>query len=526
MKKILYPILSLVMLFGVTACGDDFFDINKNPNSPTEESITPQLIMPRALHATASRMATSYDYSAHWMGYWARSGTYGPNAEQETYNITTAYQADEWSGWYDILADVDLMERKAKEGGQNYYLGAAKVMKSIGFMYLVDQYNNVPYSKAFDLKGNILPAYDKGEDIYDSLMVELDEAAALFAQASDGAANQGFAESDIMFDGNITKWRKLVNTQRLKLVIRQSEVSTIDHKAVVAKIEAEGAGFLMSGESASVNPGYAEVDGQQNPFYNTYKKSALGATDQYNRANNYVLNKLRTNNDIRYQYYFSKAATPVSGNTYYGYNFGEDLPNTTPYKQANSSDVAGPGLAKSPTQDQWLFTSVESMFLQAEAIQRGWLTGDAQTAFEAAVTESFKWLGTTRVDIITPAVPATPTTPEVPAVTVTRDATYLANEYLETGGLISNWDEAGNKIQLIVMQKYLALVGINNFEAWVDYRRVGVPTDLPLSLAPGRGGNGIPKRLLYPQAEYSYNAANVAKEGTISAQSTTVFWDK
>jgi len=501
MKKLIYPIFSVLMLFGATACDDDFFDINKNPNSPTVESITPQLIMPRALHATASRMATSYDFSAHWMGYWARSGTYGPSTEQESYNITTGYQADEWSGWYDILTDVNLMEDKAAAANQNYYLGAAKVMKSIGFMYLVDQYDNVPYSKAFDLSGNILPAYDKGEDIYDSLFVELDKAAALFAQSTEEAANPSFATADIMFHGDVVKWRKLINTQRLKLLIRQSQVPGFSPSAEIAKIQADGSGFLMSGESASVNPGYSAVDGQQNPFYNTYKVTALGATDQYNRANNYVLNKFKNSQDPRIGYFFSQAVVPLNGNLYYGYNFGEVLPNSDPYKHANSSDVAGPGLAKSPSQDQWLFTSVESMFLQAEAIQRGWLTGDAKTAYEAAVTESFKWLGV-------------------------ANATTAAQTYLNEGGLTSSWDDASNKIQLIVMQKYLALVGVNNFEAWVDYRRVGVPTDLPLSMAPSRGANTIPKRLLYPQAEYSYNAANVAKEGTISAQTTTVFWDK
>ncbi|MBC5775978.1 SusD/RagB family nutrient-binding outer membrane lipoprotein [Pontibacter sp. KCTC 32443] len=500
MKKLIYPILSLVMLFGATSCGDDFFDINTNPNSPTEESITPQLIMPRALHATAARMATSYDFSAHWMGYWARSGTYGPSTEQESYNITNTYQQDEWNGWYDILTDVNLMEKKATVANQNYYLGAAKVMKSIGFMYLVDQYNNVPYSKAFDLSGNILPAYDQGADIYDSLLIELDEAAALFAQPTEDAANPGFAEADIMFGGDATMWRKLVNTQRLKLLVRQSEVPGFNPSAEIAKIEADGSGFLMSGETAAVNPGYAAVDGQQNPFYNTYKESALGATDQYNRANNYVLNKMKNSGDVRYQYYFSEAAVPLNNNLYYGYNFGEVLPNNDPYKHANSSDVAGPGLAKSASQDQWLFTSVESLFLQAEATQRGWLAGDAKAAYEAAVTESFKWLKV-------------------------ANAEAAAQDYLANGGTISSWDDATDKIRLIVMQKYLALVGINNFEAWVDYRRVGVPADLPLSLAPSRGGNGIPKRLLYPQSEYSYNAANVAKEGTISAQTSTVFWD-
>ncbi len=498
-------------MLGASGCSDDFFDINENPNAPTEESITPQVILPRVLHATAARMATSYDYSAHWMGYWARSGSYGPSAEQESYNITTTYQADEWSGWYDILKDVDLMEEKATATGDKFYIAAAKYLKSVGFMYLVDQYNNVPYSQAFDYAGgNILPAYDKGEDIYKDLLLQLEEAAKLMAEAEvtsntstvDILVYSQKAGAAVNPTGAAEKllWRKLINTQRLKLILRQVNVPGFNAKAETDKVVAEGSGFLMAGETVAVQPGYAEAAGQQNPFYDTYEESALGAVDNYNRANNYVLNKLRDNNDPRYQYYFSQAATPRGGILYYGYNFGEIIPNDAP-NAANSSDVSGPGLAKSPTQPQWLFTSIESLFLQAEATQRGLLAGDAKTTYEAAVKESFNWLEVENAE--------------------TAATTYLSEEF-------ANFDDPGNtnKINLIVMQKYLSLVGINNFEAWVDYRRVGVPTDLPLSLYPGRGGNNIPVRLLYPQAEFTYNAANVSAQGNINAQTSKVFWDK
>lgn len=499
MKKVIYSALTLLIIISA-GCKDEFFDINQNPNSPTEGSITPQLILPRVLHATGARMATSYDYAAHWTGYWARSGTYGPSVTQESYNITTSYESDEWTTWYDILADVDLMEKKAKSSGQNLYEGAAKVIKSIGFMYLVDQYNNVPYSKAFDLAGNILPAYDKGPDIYADLLLQLDAAAKLFAAGNVGD-NPGIAQADVMFHGDATQWRKLINSQRLKLLIRQSQVLSGAPTAELAKITADGSGFLMSGETASVQLGYQVDNNKQNPFWNSYKLTYTGAVaDQYNRANNYVLKKFTDNNDIRYQYFFSPAASPVGGNTYYGYNFGEVIPNSDP-KAANSSDVAGPGLAKSATQPQWIFTSVESLFLQAEAKQRGWLSGSAEAAYRSAVIESFVWLG-------------------VP------NASATATTYLNQGTPIVDYASASNKINLIVMQKYLALVGVNNFEAYTDYRRLGVPTDLPLSLAPSRGSNVIPKRLLYPQSEYNYNAANVGAEGTIDAQTFFVFWDK
>lgn len=502
MKKIIYIMLSLVTI-GLTACKDDFFDINKNPNLPTEESITPQLILPRTLHATGARTAINYDYSAHWMGYWARSGTYGPNNEQESYNITTGYQAGQWTGWYDILFDVNTMEKKAEASEQPFYVAAAKVLKSIGFMYLVDQYNNVPYSKAFDVGNNILPAYDKGQDIYNDLLAKLEEAAQIF-KTMDADADPSIAQADIMFKGDLTKWRKLVNSQRLKLLLRQSQLfgATLP-TAQLTLITNDASGFLGTGESASVQPGYATIKDQQNPFWNAYKTSELGApVDTYNRANNYVLNKYRGNNDVRYKYVFSAAASPIppvnDASLYYGYNFGEYIPNSAP-KENNSSAVSGPGLAKSNTQAQWLFTSVESMFLQAEAIERGWLAGNAKTAYENAVKESFLWLGVTEAN--------------------------AADDYLAQGTPFVDYDMAPNKIELIVMQKYMALTGINNFEAYVDYRRLGVPSDLPLSLSPSKGPNVVPLRLQYPQNEYNYNSVNVTAEGNINPQTSKIFWD-
>ena len=503
MKKII--IFSMLLLMIATAgCKRDFLDINVSPNSVTPGSISPDLILPRVEHAIASRMATAYRVPASWIGYWARSGTYGPNAEEESYNITTTFGAGEFAGWYDMLTDLDIMEKKANAIGQTFYEGIAKTLKTIGFMYLVDQYNNVPYSKAFDLANNILPAYDKGDAIYADLLVQLDNALVLIKNAT-VSDNKNIANADIIFGGNQTNWRRFINTQRLKLLVRQSLIPGFNPAAQIAKITADGSGMIGSGQTASVQPGYLADNGKQNPFWDSHEKLYTGdEADNFNRANNFLLNSYRNNNDIRFQYVFDQAASPVSGNTYYGYNYGEVLPNSDPYKAANSSGVGGPGLAKSATQAQWLFTSVESLFLQAEAIQRGWLPGSAQTAYENAVRESFIFLGVTN-----------------PVTT--------ANNYLAEALPIVSWSLAATpaaKITLIGTQKYLALPGINNFEAWVDYRRIGVPTNLPLSMAPNRAGRVIPLRYQYPQNEFNYNNANVNAEGTINPQSSTIFWDR
>ncbi len=502
MKKYIYLVLIAFTLF-VTGCSKSYLDINDNPNSPTEASITPDLILPLALHRTAASVGAGYATQARWMGYWTRGGDYGPSTEEETYQITTNFGTGVWSTWYDILTDVNVMEKKANASGQKGYEAIAKTLKVVGFMNLVDVYNNVPYSKAFDIAGNITPAYDKGEDIYKDLFVKLDEAMVLLNGVAPGQ-DVKLSTADIMFDGNITMWKKLVNTIRLKAVLRLSQTTLINHAAELAKVT--GDGFLGAGETADVNPGYnkafsATGASQQNPFWDTYEADVAGVqNDKFNRANNYTLNTLRNNGDIRYTRYFDPADVPLNGNTYFGYDYG--VPQNA-IGSNSSSRVSGPGLAKSFSQDQWFFTSVESLFLQAEAKQRGWLAGSVQEAYEAAVTESFVWLGVSN-----------------PVATATS---YL-------GSTFGSWDALTDKLALIMRQKYLSLVGINNFEAWTDYRRLNTPAgvgpypNVPLSLAPNRLAN-IPLRYRYPQSEYNYNPTNVAAENDPNPITSPIFWD-
>ena len=124
------------------------------------------------------------------------------------------------------------------------------------------------------------------------------------------------------------------------------------------------------------------------------------------------------------------------------------------------------------------------MFLKAEAIARGWMPGDAETAFEAAITESFVWLG-------------------VP------DAESAAADYIADNPDIANWSNAGTTAdaerQFVVFQKYIADCCIDPLESWADERRLHfLPEDLSPLIA-NRISNTIPLRLLYPQSEYTTN---------------------
>ena len=130
----------------------------------------------------------------------------------------------------------------------------------------------------------------------------------------------------------------------------------------------------------------------------------------------------------------------------------------------------------------------ELLFMKAEATLTA--TGNvaaAQTSYASAIQRNMEKLN-------------------VPAASVT---TYLA----ANGALPSTTAAA---IAQVAAQEYIALY--LNPEAWTLWRRTNSP-----SLVPVVGAN-IPRRFLYPQTEYSYNAANVPASTTLF--SPRIFWDK
>ena len=506
MKKYIIIFVTIVSLFG---CKKGYLDINENPNQPGDGLISsPDLILPRALHATAARHGAGYNVLANWTGQWSRGGDFGPNVQTETYQVVASFSDGTWNAIYDNANDYEVMDNKAKALNQNFYSGIAKVMKVVCFYELVDLFNNVPYKQAFSLSTIVLPAYDKVPEIYKDLFVKLDEALVLINGAG---TDINLSNADIMFQGNKVKWRKFINTVRLKLVLRLvNTTGVITPSTELAKITPDGC--LGAGETAAVNPGYkASFSGsnvsQQNPFWDNYKKLVNGnEATRSTRANAFTINILNEAPiDIRRAFYFDPA---VVGGGYVGTIYGQPV---ILLNSDNQSGVGGPGLAKSASQDQWMLTATESLFLQAEAKFRYPATttipGTDATLFVDAVNESFRWLG-------------------VPNAS-TAAANYLASgkSTVIAGNTIqlTSFATATNKLQTLIYQKYFSLVGVANFEMYADLRRTGFPA-VPRSSANNVGTAYIPKRYPYPQIEFGTNPGNVGAEGNINVQTSKIFW--
>lgn len=131
----------------------------------------------------------------------------------------------------------------------------------------------------------------------------------------------------------------------------------------------------------------------------------------------------------------------------------------------------------------------EMLFVKAEATLRS--SGNislAQNYYDLAITANMQKLGVASADI----------------------ATYM----LANGKLPLTVNDA---IARVAVQEWIALY--LNPEAWTVYRRTGSP-----ALTPTSGTNGVPRRFLYPQNEYSLNASNIPPSATLF--SPRVFWDK
>lgn len=544
LNKIIYLLLAVAVIAAAgTGCRKGQFNINKNPNNPTDSTVAYNVVLPAAMNATGSLVARQWGPIQNWMGYWARSGTYAPNVTEETYQITTGFGNGVWNNAYDNAYDYAIIINKAGQAGADFYEGIARIMKTIDFQTLVDVYGNVPYSEALKASGNPTPKYDNGIDIYKDLFREIDKGMTLIKNAvvTSSNANRFITTDDIMFQGNKTMWYKFGNTLKLRLLIHAYAVAGIDKAAEMAIINAQGSGFLGAGENASVNPGYSGND-KPNPFYNQYiinTDGSANANNVYYKANEWGIEYYKGDGDPRVTNTVVAGAgsrTYVAGSGgLVGVKYG--LPPVT----ANAATVLagiGPGVYKSATAPQPIITSAESFFLQAEARQRGIITSGSTAAalLDQAGIENFTYLGV-------------PSPASSWAAYKTANAGYPDVDI--TAAPLGTGAPAGG-LFTILQQKWFAMNGISTLEIWTDWRRVPY-TEVATKIlttgaaAPntnfvyGDGGgysNGparsvspqittadnIPVRYLYPQTEYNYNTANVSGQGTITRYSR-VFWD-
>lgn len=543
-RKILF-IAAFISLITV-GCKKDFLDLNVDPNNPA--TVAPSKILPAALAKTASLMVDpNLDYPNIWMGFWSFSSTYAiPTTERDYTYPSSSYRQNFFTNGYTNAYDYQMIINIAQSQNNQAFQGIGRIMKAFVMQMEVDLYGDVPYTEAFKTTANQTPKYDKASDIYDSLYAQL-TVGINNLKAADTTKDFPDATSDIMFQGSRSKWVKFANTLKLKLLIRQATV-TAKASYISAKIASDFApdlsDFLQAKEIAQINPGYTNSTNQQNPFWVNFGYSLTNTVTQGSNLDVYngglpAINFFCNMNDLRVQrlmdYYNYNTTGNDPGVDINFYNFvtnstlgvafmyggtemgaaakaasGSTLPTT--FSTITNNPVTTLMPVKSASTNALIFSDFESLFLQAEAVQRGWFAnGNAQQLFDDGMTQSFAY----DFDIAL-------TKGRLPLTKYGVTSATIQNDIIASPD--NDWPSAqgaGQEIQAIITQKYMALGTYNFLEPWTEYRRTGFPK---VDISTSANGHPIPYRYLYPQREYSVNSANVPQQATNAQFNSKLFW--
>lgn len=464
MKKIY-----LLLLFAgslVTGCNKFDSDINRNPNQPSQASAA-QLLSNAMLSLPGLSSSPQGEFMAQYL---AETQYVGASLYPE--GSTSFY------GWYQgplmnietVLTSPDL----AVMPNANQ-IAVAKILKAYYFWNITDRWGDVPYSQALKGQLDFTPEYDTQESIYNALFILLDEANA--------AITSGTIPGDIMYNGDMTKWKKLGNTIHMLMALRLSEVP--GDKGKNEFIKAMNNGIMTSNADNFVFKHLLDANNQ-----NYWYGQVVAQNREWWALTETLVDYMLPLNDPRLAVY---GKPTINSGDYVGLEFGTTagIPNTTGVSLLGTAIYA----QNAPV---YLVTYAQALFAIAEAAKRGWITGgdvEAMAKYNLAIEQSFRqWTGGT-----------------------TGLATYMTNPEVV-------YDPA-RAIEQIANQRYVHLF-MHGYEAWAEWRRTGYPDNL---VSPG--GKPVPTRLAYPDNEAFNNAENYQEAiqrqfGGQNSQYGKVWWDK
>lgn len=535
--------LALSLVFGFTSCGDDFLEINTDPNNPSEA--TPSLIMPAIQTAYVSATLRNVNRASAALVDQIHDANFG------RWDIRESQFNNDWNGFYaDALSDIEILITKTEESGLLAYSGSAKLQKAYIYSLLVDLWGDVPFSEAL-MSDN--PVYDKGEDIYPQLFTLIDEGIADLKAYESNPLDLN-SSSDMIYQGEVDKWIKMGYSLKLKLL---NQIRLTDPTGVAAQID----NIIAEGDIISTNeddfqyyfgsgiapqnahPRWVDdynAGGRSGYFSNHFFLKMMGESDR--RPEDY--GKLSPNvqyavKDPRTRYYFFRQvlAQPegspnipcefnqvdcnyfYTGNGYLGRDRGDnsvgpaDVAVSTKWgvypagglfdadnaKPLSVNDGTGQGIHP-------MITNFMMKFTMAEAALTLGTAGDPRALLEEGMSASI-----TKVMEFGESRDVVPLTfkPSAEEIQAYIDAVLQKYDAADPAG----------KLEVIIDQAYIANFG-NGVESYNNYRRTGYPILKPV--VDQNEAGPFPLRLIYVIDEIGANI-NVPEEKMITVP---VFWDK
>jgi len=492
-KKIIAAVIAAVLM-GTFGCRKTF-DINHDPNNPTLEVGTPKIVFPVAVMGVAGTVGGDFAILGGILGeFVTQAAATSQYKTIDQYDLKTTDLNTPYTTLFSYgLKNIQFVIDKSKESEDwNFYL-MGTVIKAYATATLVDIYDKIPYSEALQGVGNLSPKFDDGYTIYKSLLDELDTALGKDFNARTvvdlRATNEG--NVDLIFGGDIDKWKQFANTLELKLYLRMINTKPDEAKSGIEAIYARDASFLTVDAKVT---GFSDNPSLSNPLYEQNIRQLNIGTNL--AASKTFVSFLQAHHDPRINDYFLPS---TGGTSVTGLDQG-DFINTS--QAALNTSI----FRESPTDPVVFLSAAESYFLQAEARVRYFSGDGAKALYDNGVLAGFSSVG--------------------------EDGT----SFIASGGDYEYPSGTDNQnIEAIIVQKWTTFpYGVHFLEGWFERNRTGIPVSSPVystdpSYIPGQfvtSKNSVlppgqyPKRLVFPDAERSTNP-NTPAEVPIT---TPVWW--
>jgi hypothetical protein len=458
-------IVAIVIASLLMSCTDKFAEINTNRNAiATVGSAELPFLFSKA-EATAMPNIWNYQvaqnlFADQYAQYFSNTTTYFPS---DRYNIRMDWVGAAFNPFYSEMApQLESIFAASKPDSPESAL--ANILWVIGFHRVTDYWGPIPYSKAGKPGASV--AYDAQDKVYDDFFKRLASAtSALKAQIAKDATVKTYGAYDLIYGGDLVKWRKLANTLRLRLAIR---ISKVDPARAKTEAEAAVADGVMTSETD---------DATLEKSTNGNDTNGLSQMSDWNefRMSATMESVLKGYKDPRMKvYWLPNGATgdnPKGTGEYDGLRNGLTVAQLgEKANQATNNAKVGakwssPSFAGDPgylSTRQNIMCGAEAYFLRAEGATLGWsMAGTAKELYDKGIETSMKQWGISDAAAIAEYInsDATPVAPD----------DFMKSPAASTAPIKFSSDPKVQKEQ-IAIQKWVALFPDGN-EAWADQRR-------------------------------------------------------
>ena len=550
MKNKIFIIFTSLLMASFISCTNDFDEINTRPDALTASDISAKFLV-----TDVQQKLIAQNTFGVWLGNMLHPDLFSGQSAQ-------GFAQSDWtgeSGWsyndfwqyftYLVFAEYNATLTSymglVEEGGSlenNQFYAFGLIMKGLYYQQLTDIYGAHPYSEASNPEIT-QPAFDTQKDIYKGIIADLDQAISIIGNSdTTGSGVELLAENDVVFNGDMQKWKQLANSLKLRLALRAHGATGEDFSSAAAS-EA-----ITSGVLANANALF-ERDQEINQWAGgaVYGDIIGGFPNSRFYIAEPLLNILQDNNDPR----LSKIAKPSVGgeitinkpvegdavalisehvaflkstldragaeytleetssqiiinmpaNTNYVGLPSRLSPKIKPYFNADlfsypQDIIVQAKLEGKPILPAVVMSAADSHFMIAEAIVKGLASGDANSYYQTGIEKAMDLWG---------------------GVDSSALSAYLASDM---GQLTGSNDQ---KLEKIATQRWIANY-TNGYEAWAIVRDTGYPTSAYSTVtasessikALGSPLNGAyPQRLRYNSDVYGTNQANVEASNAV-----------